>query len=648
MSAFSQSAITVSFPARALIKDGHGTNLPASQNLVSIRKLSKAITYVSCEIALDENTWISDIDIPVKLIFQDSSILNNSKKNFHWIPGINTASAQIISDHLFRSPAMIYALEKSSLVLIPDIEEIPDNRPAPYYMQVKYSDKNIELHYGLSDFETVRHVYFRRSTRQFTLSRKLKMGFYLLTPKTKDPLELLKTTNAFLWNRFAKKYTSSTLPQVVNFEKYAEVGYGMALNHYWVNVGKDKGGITLSTLYDDSSKSYRGRDSKDDLWFQSWFNNLRTAYGLYYWGVQSNNPEWKDKAMKTVDLLMGAPTNRGWFPTIFNTEKNSWIPSSQMGGSVYHVPDNAWTAYWLMRFSDEMQKIKGADKFLVGLGAAMLKSQNEKGSFPTMVHAKSLDADSVLMNTASSAIATWYLEELVLRNKIRPDSLEIYKKAILKSLDFLSSEILPMQKFEDFESYFSCSPKPMHYFDTTTNMFCQNTMSIQWCAEAYLKAYTLFSDKKYLASGEYCLNILSLYQQVWNPPFINLYAFGGFGAQNTDAEWSDARQAQFADTYLQYYHATGNKEYLERGMAACRASFALMVLPENKSVCPNNYAGTDVNGESWPGTMAENYGHSGYDERSFQSGFHWGTGSALTTAAIFIKEIGKSINRFKK
>ncbi len=116
--------------------------------------------------------------------------------------------------------------------------------------------------------------------------------------------------------------------------------------------------------------------------------------------------------------------------------------------------------------------------------------------------------------------------------------------------------------------------------------------------------------------------------------------FRGFGAQNTDAEWSDARQAQFADTYLQYFQATHNKEYLERAVYGCRASFALMVLPENKAVCPTNYAGTPFNGEAWAGTMAENYGHGGIDERSYQSGFHWGTGSALTTAAIFKNTLG--------
>jgi hypothetical protein len=170
-------------------------------------------------------------------------------------------------------------------------------------------------------------------------------------------------------------------------------------------------------------------------------------------------------------------------------------------------------------------------------------------------------------------------------------------------------------------------------------MWPHNALSIQWSAEAFLKAYKLFNNRHYLDQGEYCLNILSLYQQVWNPPYIDFYAFGGFGVQNTDAEWSDARQAQFAETYLNYYFETGNKEYLERSVAACRASFALMAIPENREICPQNYMGSTFNGE-FIGAMAENFGHSGYNIRSGQSGFHWGIGSALTTASILKGKLG--------
>jgi len=416
----------------------------------------------------------------------------------------------------------------------------------------------------------------------------------------------------------------------------------MALSHYWVQTDDpQKGGITLSNYFDEATKKYAGRDFKNDLWYHSWFNNARTAYGLYYWGKTLNHDDWKDKAIQSLKLVLEAPNDEGWFPTIYVTEENRWISSGQGGDKdLYHMPDNAWTAYWIMRFNDELKKIDGADQFLQNFSSALLQSQNADGSFPARINVVTHKIDTILQSSATSAMATWFLEEMMVRYKIQKPFLEKYKKSIQRSLDFISKNVLPFQRFEDFELYFSCSPKPMHYFDSSTFLYAQNTMSIQWCAEAYLNAYRLFKDKRYLQQGEYCLNILSLYQQVWNPPFINMYAFGGFGVQNTDAEWSDARQAQFAETYLHYFLVTHSKEYLERGVYACRASFALMVLPENKDVSPANYQGTEMNGETWSGNMAENYGHGGFNERSNQSGFHWGTGSALTTAAIFQDRMG--------
>jgi hypothetical protein len=126
---------------------------------------------------------------------------------------------------------------------------------------------------------------------------------------------------------------------------------------------------------------------------------------------------------------------------------------------------------------------------------------------------------------------------------------------------------------------------------------------------------------------------------VWSPPYLDMKGFGGYGAMNTDGEWNDARQAQFAETNANYFDITGERAYLERAVAAARAGFTLVVMDENKSVAPRNYRGTPINFEVH-GASAENYGHSGWNTRSYQSGFHWGTGSALTTAAILTARYG--------
>ena len=78
-----------------------------------------------------------------------------------------------------------------------------------------------------------------------------------------------------------------------------------------------------------------------------------------------------------------------------------------------------------------------------------------------------------------------------------------------------------------------------------------------------------------------------------------------------------------------------------------RAAFTLVVMDENKPVAPRNYRGTPINFEVH-GASAENYGHSGWNARSYQSGFHWGTGSALTTAVILTAPLRRPLRRPRK
>lgn len=85
---------------------------------------------------------------------------------------------------------------------------------------------------------------------------------------------------------------------------------------------------------------------------------------------------------------------------------------------------------------------------------------------------------------------------------------------------------------------------------------------------------------------------------------------GGFTTQNSDAEWSDARQSQFGNLLLDYYRETGKAEYLERGIAALRAQF--------------------------PVAPSENWAHEGYGDKAGVSSFHWGSGSGM--AGIEIEE----------
>ena len=101
---------------------------------------------------------------------------------------------------------------------------------------------------------------------------------------------------------------------------------------------------------------------------------------------------------------------------------------------------------------------------------------------------------------------------------------------------------------------------------------------------------------------------------------------------NTDAEWSDARQAQFAALLMDWYDLAGEPELFHRGVAALRASFTLMNLEEHRTLAPGNVRASDP---AERGAVAENYGHAGFDAKI--RGYvmpDWGAGSAASSAAL--------------
>jgi hypothetical protein len=172
-----------------------------------------------------------------------------------------------------------------------------------------------------------------------------------------------------------------------------------------------------------------------------------------------------------------------------------------------------------------------------------------------------------------------------------------------------------------------------------------------------LALYRLTGDAKWLRHGEYLLSILSFYQQVWDPPQLRGYLYGGFGVMNTDGEWNDGRQARFVSTYADYYQETGEIEYLERAVAACRAAFALMDMAENHEngindtvmgeklgVRPKVAGGRAEPGMGYAGEniyhrLQNREWHGGRDLTHW-TGMNWSAGGGLAAAAYLERLFG--------
>jgi hypothetical protein len=460
--------------------------------------------------------------------------------------------------------------------------------------------------------------------------------------------------------------------------------------------------------------------------WQSWFNQLRSAWGLRWWGKKLGNADWVDKADKMLNLALAAPVDRGACPTTYQSRQRTWkgtliAPDPKC---YYDLTNIAWKGIWMLRWLEfpDCPRRDEIIKRCKAMAELMISKQNKDGSIPTWLD-KDLNVVPVLDHSAQTALPAWFLAEMAKgwdRGPVRFSSglqtpeiagrqeaadlilRDSFKLAALKAADFLAKEVVDQQRWYDFETFFSCSPKTclqrngkiddvlMH--DPHSMSPPQNTLCMQWAAEALMaadrmtagtrKSLQMDADpllpldgrgwvgvnannptdifasylepastrsplpnpphqgegvSKYRSAAMKALNIMALYQNAWDISYRKTaYDFGGFGVQNSDGEYNDARQAQFGCTMADFGAQLGRQDLFERGVAATRASLALINHPlhDQYGIYPN---------PNYPlGLQPENDCHGGNDGQAGRTGFDWGEGSGLASMAWLLDKYGET------
>ncbi len=592
-----------------------------------------------------------------KVIFlEDSELIHffetlNTKianPEYIWTPALCPEDGDVIGDHAFRSPAIILQNNTSSFSLIPDLETLGEQREQiKMFMSLNSSKASI----GFADYECRPHVYYRLTGKalKFSKGHVLKLSYYILSSNdVDDPMDISRTLS-FLWNKYASKYKDSTLPQKLSLDEYADMAYKSALGtgdfvEFKTLKGKNAGGFNTGSAKNTKNiESSYFKVPPKAIWFHSWFNSFRTAFGLKYYAGKFQNQEYSEAANKVKELLLEAPDilDNGLIPALYDYENKEWwcgVTRLGAGKDIFNLTTPAHSAQWMLLWNRYIEKDARLYERVKKTAETYIDLQAENGAFPGYMD-KNGNILNLLKYSGHSGMASLLLCEFYENRKD-----EKILKSIIKSCEFYIKEIIPESKYHDFETFFSCSEKALDFYDNRTKQNAQNNLCLYWITETLLRAYSFSKDTELLKWGLHCLDRLSLYQQVWNPPYISLYTFGGFGVMNTDGEWNDTRQAYFADTYLLAYKLTGKEEYLQRGTAALRAGCALICHPEHKDTNPIRY-------DCYPiGLAPENYAHCGIDGPVHRSGFDWGAGAlAAMTALINLKypQVYSSINAIK-
>ncbi len=572
--------------------------------------------------------------------FQDYwTFLSPLPLDFCFTPNLRPDDDMVIGDHVFRAPAIILQKDSTWAALIPDLDALGSTKH-PHTMSgdldLAAGDQPF-FAYGLKAYQPVSHTYYRHADSMlFSLPEgSIGYSYEILAGGGENRSSLTRRVTSFHWQKYGKKYIGSVLPQTVPFATYAGYSYPTLFEtgefQEFSIEGKKAGGF--KALNDGG---YFRRPEKV-LLNQAWYNNMRSSYGLFHFGRKLHNEIWQERAATIKRWTLSAPQTSGLFPAMYDYDKDEWwgsIPRLNGGRDRIECVNAAWTSAWLLWWSRDFGRDDISMGYVRALADFFIANQLPSGAIPAwfdLSGSKGTPPKPVetLKESAETAGSALLIGELATQTK-EPQ----YIRALTRAADFLIREIIPEMKYWDFETFWSCSWKPLDMRDPHTGVLPQNTFSAYWTVHTLLRAYEATGLRKYLEGALESLDVLNFYQQVWNPPWLDLYAFGGFGVMNTDGEWNDARQAVFAPVYLDAYRLTGESEYFERGVAALKAAFTLMAIPENREVSPRTWNALPT------GLCPENFAHTGYNGVFARSDSDWGEAGALSAAALVENTFG--------
>jgi hypothetical protein len=599
------------------------------------------------------------------------------KPDFWWAPHLAPEPGFVVAQHVFRSPALITAQGGTSLAIVPDLDLVGRTDGNPWFLD--YDAPAGEARLGTTLTEIPVHVLYKKKPGQTFAPGSVEIAFFVLASRAVSPAaDPWRRASDFLWTRWGRPLLESGEPIRAPLDRYVERTYAWAFGSWGPAVwqefelgGRKVGAPQFIVNVSQSPNSPEPWYQREflSIWNQAWFSSLRSASGLYRYGRRTGNGEYLRKARLAKELALAAPRTDGLFPSVIRTDNTDvevagkklprpkgwdtayWTNSDRrpaehgITADWIHLLDASWTASQMLRWHKDLEPDERLLEYARAYADALLSLQAADGFFPGWVEPQTRAAGAVMNQTPeTSASASFLLELAALTGQKK------YRLAGLKALDAVIREIVPSGRWEDFETYWSCCgwgrDTQLGRKIERNSLYKQNTLGMFWTAEALLAAHRATGRAEYLAWGRRTLDELSMAQQVWQPLFIHVPALGGFGVMNADGEWNDSRETLFTELFMDYYRATGEPAYFERGIAALRAGFIMMYAPENPEVKAMWEKVYPWFGPADYGFTMENYGHGGKTSPAGEGMgvftiYDWGNGAAAEAANRIIDHYGQ-------
>ena len=558
-----------------------------------------------------------------------------------WVPHLAPEPGNVMGDWVFRCPAMLVADGAMALVFVVDVDDV--RRAAGWRAWLDYDHPRSTLTLAAGEYRQDGHVFFVREPVRLGAGQSVLLRLHVLaSTRAEDIANPYGLAARWCWERWGRPgFTRAATPPVSSHMErivrwaFSREGWGESV---WQPVDLDGVPAGAPVFIVDVGRhpsippAKRSWREPRSIWNQAWFSTQRCANGLLRYARQTASRDLEHRARQMTEIALAAPQTDGLFPAVLVAEDSGgwrWSNSDRRPPSASeracHVVDAAFTCRKLLEWNALTGDAR-ARAYVERFAERLVSLQRPSGAFPGWVETDGR-VPTELAEGPESAVSVALLLELA-----RPE----WRDAALRGVSYLEG-VVREGRWEDFETYYSCArwgaPEQIGRRVTRNGVYKQNTLSIAWCAEAFLLAGRTTGDRTWLGRARRCVDELSLYQAVWDPPFLPAPAHGGFGVMNADSEWNDARQSLFAPLYLALGRETGDDELTERGVSALRTSFGMLYCPENAALARAYERRFPFFGPESYGFMMENQGHDPAQPIGTFTIFTWGNGSALAAVA---------------
>ncbi|MGH7294538.1 MAG: hypothetical protein ACRELB_06390 [Polyangiaceae bacterium] len=558
-----------------------------------------------------------------------------------WVPHLAPQAGNVMGDRVFRCPAVIISDDEIAIAFVVDVDEVRTATGWRPWLDYDHPRSTVTL--GAGAYRADGHVFFVREPASPGSTEHASIRLHVLASTRAGDLENPYGMPArWCWERWGRPGllraesppVSAHLDRIVRWA-FSREGWGESV---WQPVELDGEQAGAPVFIVDVSRhpsvppARRTWREPRSIWNQAWFSTQRCANGLLRHARQVASRDLEQRANQMTAIALAAPQTAGLFPSVLLADDRGawrWTGSDRRPATATaracHLVDAAFTCRKLVEWHALTADARAA-AYVDRFAARLVSLQRPSGAFPGWIEPDGHVPDE-LAEGPESAVSVALLLELG-----RPE----WRDAALRGASFLEG-VTREGRWEDFETYYSCArwgaPGQIGRRVARNGVYKQNTLSIFWSAEAFLLAWRATGDGAWLRLARRCVDELSLYQSVWDPPSLPAPAHGGFGVMNADAEWNDARQSLFAPLYLELGRELGDDELIERGVSALRASFSMLYCPENAALARAYEERFPFFGPESYGFMMENQGHDPSEPIGTFSIFSWGNGSALAAAA---------------